>query len=65
MRKALKILKLLSINGLVFLVLIESMSVAVYFFKTGELFYKRDRGRTSATRAQFEAPLSIGAQNPV
>ena len=35
MRKALKILKPLSINALVFLVLVEGMSVVVYFCKTG------------------------------
>src|SRR6267142_2543178 len=63
LKPGLRILKLISINVVVFIVLVESMSVAFYFFKTGELFYKRNRTRLSATRSEFEIGASRGGVN--
>src|ERR1700682_881871 len=61
---AVRILKLVSINVLVFIILMESMSVVVYSFKTHELFYKRNRARTSATRTMFVSSGPRGGTNP-
>jgi hypothetical protein len=66
MRKpTVRMVKLISINLLVLVVLLESTSVAVYFFKTGEFFYTRNRARTSLTRAQFETNGTHGGSNPM
>lgn len=47
------------------LVLVELTSVSVYFFKTGELFYFRNKGRVKETKAQIGTSLQPVSDNPI
>jgi hypothetical protein len=53
-RRLLRLIKVLAVNFLVLLVLLEAGSVVAYFLKTGEFFYTRDRNRIRATRTDFQ-----------
>jgi hypothetical protein len=53
-RPAIKILKVVAINLLVLLVLLEVASVGFYFFRTGDFFYARKKGQKIATKTEFE-----------
>src|SRR5438067_12472202 len=54
MRKFLRLGKVLLINLVILFLLFEVGAVAVYFVKTHEFFYTRNRNRVRTTRSAFD-----------
>lgn len=57
-KRLIKVIRIVLVNFLVLVVLLEFTSVAAYFIKTREFFYTRDKGRIAASSSDLQQPAA-------
>ena len=64
MRKLLRALKIVAVNIVILAVLVEALSVATYFFQTGDFFYKTWGNHKVTGIAIPDSPINPGSEQP-